>query len=192
MKRLAALAVMLALVLTTSLTWGQTAARRPMTVGFRHGLAALLFGMQDSASVTHTGAITDTTQPFVLEGRAFVPYVLGADSLSHFDAAFTLSNGTALTAAADSLYITLQGSFDGVTWDSAPQVAILEGGNGSGLYFYKGFATTRLGVVTPAAATNLQMGAFPFLRFITQTSAADKGVLKCNVYFWKQLNSPQW
>ena len=195
MKRLIALGALMALCVFASLASADV-FRAPKTVGWTRftGTGGCASGC-DSNYIAHTGAEVDTTDVFGLEGRSFAPYVLGADSLQGFDAAFAWRNGTtaqAVTAATDSIYVTLQGSIDGNSWDSGVQVGILENNNGSGLTFLKGFSFTRLGSVTVAAATNKEMGIYNFFRFIVTTSAASKGRLYCYVSWWKTTFSPQW
>lgn len=139
---------------------------------------------QDTAYFSHQSARTDTFL-FNLPNRGFAPYVLGADSLSLFDIFISPdpSRNTAAgtTAGLDTVYLTLSGTTNGSDWVSAPQVAVLEVGTSN--VVFKGWNTTRLGAITAAAATNLQMGPFASYRLEVLSDAT--GAFKVEMRYWQ-------
>lgn len=192
MKRIIALGALLALVCVASVSnadvykvWKQ--------VGFRNQFAALgNGGIVDSAYKSHTGAVADTTQPFVLDGLAFTGYPLGADSLSLVDVALAVGNGTTLTGAGTSTAFVLQGSYDGINWDPGVSAVVLVNLNTAGFFMYKGYHTTRLGSITAAATTDLQMGVYPMYRVICTENSANKGKFQFYISYWRAGLAPNW
>ena len=187
MKRI--LAVLLACAFVVGAASTADAGQRksdPITLMKRISSATLPIGsaLAETSYFSHQSARTDTFY-FTCPRRAFVPYVIGADSLSLFDITISpasdRNSSAGTTAGSDSVYLTLAGSFNGRDWTSAPQVALLEI-NASDQYF-KGYATTRLGAVTAAAATNLQMGVFPFYRLEVLSDAT--GAFQVSMQYWQ-------
>lgn len=165
---------------------------RDELISFRHLRAAAgNNGVVDSTDATHTGAITDTTGNFPRTARrlAFAPPgINGAptDSIMTVGLNLVLASTSTAAAAGDSIYVTLQGRFGNGTWISAPQVCLLELGNGAGLTFYRGYSAATSGTITAAAATTVQLGVCNEYRWIIQTSAATTGRLQARVSYWKE------
>jgi hypothetical protein len=190
MKKFLALATLLALVCVSTAA-NADVYRAWKSVGFRN-TSATVAGPIDSSFKSHTGAVADTSQPFTLEGLAFVGYPLGADSLSLFDVFCNVTSGATSTAAAVSAGFVLQGSVDGVTWDAGVSAVVSENLNGAGLAMYKGYHTTRLGAVTVAQTTNLEIGVYPLYRLIVTQNSGNVGKFWLNISYWRTTNSPQW
>ena len=193
MKKFLALAALLALI-CVSTSANADIYRAWKSVGFRNslGTGAAAPAYLDSSFKSHTGAVADTTQPFSLEGLSFVNFPLGADSLSLFDVFCSATSGPTSTAAMVSATFLIQGSVDGLTWDPGVAAIVSESANGAGLSIYKGYHTTRLGAVTVAATTNLEIGIYPMYRLIITQNSSNVGKFWCNISYWRTTQSPQW
>lgn len=180
MKRLLALALCLALAAPVE---SHAGARQTYVEGIKilRNRAASVTGSLDSTWVQHATALTDTTTSFILPDRAYTPFVLGADSLALMDVELVGVSGLTNTPSADTAYFTLQGSVNGSSWVSGPQVAVLAAGGGT-QFVSRAFTTTRTGGA-PATATNATMGFYPIYRFITVHDAT--GPFQIKVRYWK-------
>lgn len=153
----------------------------------------------DSEFVSQTSAAwatstpSDTTKPFRMPGPPARVTASATDSIGWFSFAFIPSpknTGAGITAAADSIHLGTQVSWDAVNWTSVtpgqiyipantmpntsspPSIVLLEPGSANAFYHQYKFQYVALGLVggpgegATTAPTHLQMGVYPYVRFI--------------------------
>lgn len=184
MRRFLLLAAAIAIALPSLVSAG---ARQTYVEGIKilRSRSASVAGSLDSNWVQHNTALSDTTTVFTLPGRAYTPFVLGADSLHLMDVEVVGVPGLTNTFSGDSTYIILQGSANGSTWASTLQLIVLAAGGGT-QFFSRAFTTTRTGGA-PATATAATMGFYPFYRFIVLHDAT--GPYQVKVRYWKDFSA---
>ena len=192
MKRVFALALTLALVCSATASHADI-YRAWKQLTFRTNTAATAIGALDSVYKNHTGAISDTTAPFTLDGIAWTPNYTAVDSIQMFDALQTFSTTPTATAAVVSTGFTLQGSADGgTTWDSGVNTVQGELLNGAGLVCHKSYRWNVAGGATPAATTNVEIGIYPLYRLILINNSGNVGKTGCLISYWKVTSSPSF
>lgn len=158
-------------------------------VPIRRAQAALIGGYVDSAYVSHTGAVTDTSAPFTLRGRQ--SNFPTADTSLALIVSMSITSNATTTAAGSTVTLTLQGTFDGVTWVSAPAYVASELGNGSGLMEVKPYNFSGAFPVV-AALTDNNMGIFQTYRVIAAHASGQVGTMALRVSWPRMSQSPNW
>lgn len=160
-------------------------------------------GFVDSTyfSLNVTGASTaaqqETTAAFTLPDLAMVPTqpgntVTAVDTLYGFEATLAPVAVSGVTAALDTATFTLQGSFDGSNWSSAPAVRVLKSTGGT-------TAQKMYNVIwslphAAGTAVENKMLHYPLLRMIIggggTYGGTDSGAFQFWVRYWRDVTSP--
>jgi hypothetical protein len=140
-------------------------------VPFRRWLAS---GNVDSTyrhSAVAAGTMrVDTTAAFLRTTR-FSNQGLALDSILTLTVAYVPVDAS-ITVTADSAYLTLQGSWNGIDWDGAPTIAVLEAGATN--QFSWTFNTSKNADIPATTLTNLTVGSYPMWRAIINSDAAGR------------------
>lgn len=140
-------------------------------------------------------SMRDTSAAFSLRDWALAPTqpgntVTAVDSLYGYE--LSVIPGPAVsgqaTLASDSLYFTLQGSFDGVNWASGPSNVSLLKGTGS-LSFQRMINSIWSVPHAAGTATLLSIMHYPLQRVIIQGSAVDAGFFQIMIRYWRDTNA---
>lgn len=205
MKRLSALLILGALVLSAVSASADGVKLRTIPLQIRTSLAAQTSGYVDSVTATlGLKATIDTTTSFSLDGIYF-----NSDSLTNI---FVTIEGAQNFASGESLYVAIEGSGGGSTFSSvniATCGTCRSGGFGAagsivpgtsakgGFLRFNGKASSTSGIVASASGvlgqSNLYGGfwAWPVLRLkILSTIATDNVTQPYRVYvsYWQQTN----
>ena len=136
-----------------------------------------------NSSAGQAALVADTTAPFYLSDRGFAPFVLGADSLSLLSVSVRPSYFRGNGVAADSIGLTLQGSFNGVDWAAGVLADVVEVGTSN--QFHKTYQWTRGS--TAATTTNVNIGMFPIYRVIVVDFTGTTGDFEVAYSYWKDM-----
>ena len=189
-KRIFLLALMALAGLSVFTTPSEAAGRAliPITWKTSNGFG----GYYDSAFVMNgSGQSVDTTAAFRAPSVPNRVTASAADSISWFSFIFAPSTkGTGTTAGADSIYLSTQVSWDGANWATVTPgqifiaagkddasfngIVLLEPGSKNAFYHQFKFRWVALGLVggvgegATTAPTHLELGVYPYFRFLVQ------------------------
>lgn len=190
MKRTFALIAMLALLVVGAVAPAQASVTwTSKLIPIRKQQAALVGGYIDSTFTSHTGAVTDTTAPFVLEGRTAA--WSNVDTSLVMVVTQSITSNSTTTAAGSTCTITLQGSNDGINWTGSPAYVASELVNGAGLVLMKPYSMNNSFPVF-AALTDNNMGYFSMYRIIFANASGQVGTLGHRVSYWKTTDQLNW